>query len=54
MSYRCTRPEWSEGCNDWCPCDAVDEYEGALSCGFNPCEECVWWRSYDAWGCRDD
>ena len=43
MKMTCTRPDWSEACNDYCPCDDPS-YEEALSSGEEPCQECTWWK----------
>lgn len=41
---RCTRPEWSEADNDYCPCDNNVEFNAALQSRENPCYECTWYK----------
>lgn len=46
MKMTCTRPEWSEPSNDYCPCDdpTYDDILKDLEAGKDPCEECTWWE----------
>lgn len=43
MKTICTRPDWSDASNDYCPCDDAG-YEAAFEAGENPCEDCSWYK----------
>lgn len=46
MKKTCTRPEWSHEGNDYCPCDRGD-FNEAISNGYDPCEDCSWYKEED-------
>lgn len=46
MKKKCARPEWSHEANDYCPCDR-DDFNEAISDGYDPCEDCSWYKEED-------